>query len=143
MEKKVVLLIDDDKMPMKFYIRALEQKGFEVKQCFEPDCALEFMQKRGTQIAVIILDIMMPPGKIYENEETNQGLRTGVFLLKNIRKEGYCQNTPVIVLTNVKNPETLSEFEVGPLLTVKQKMGCPPFELVKLVEEMTLSREGN
>ena len=132
--EKLILLIDDDRLPMQFYVKALQLKSFKVKQCFEPDSTLDFVGKKASQINAIILDIMLPPGKTYEHEDTNEGLRTGVFLLKDIRK--YCPNTPVVVLTNVKNPETLSEFREKSLVEVVQKKDCPPFELAKIVDEM-------
>ena len=132
--ERLVLLVDDDKLPMKFYVKALQQKGFKVKQCLEPDSTLGFVEKKASQIDAIILDIMMPSGEVYKHEDTNEGLKTGVFLLKDIRR--YCPSTPIVVLTNVKNPNTLNEFKGKPLLRVVQKMEYPPFELVDLVEGM-------
>lgn len=136
--EKLVLLIDDDKLPMQFYIKALEQKGYKVKHCLEPDTALDFVRKKGSQIAAIILDIMLPPGKTYKNVDTNEGLRTGLFLLRDLRM--CCPDVPIAVLTNVKNPETLSEFGGESLVTVVQKMKCPPFELAELTSAM-ISRQ--
>ena len=132
--KELVLLVDDDKLPMLFYVKALEQKGLKVKHCLEPDSTLDFVRKRGEQIEAIVLDIMLSPGKAYKNKNTAEGLRTGLFLLMDIRK--HCPDVPVVVLTNVKNPVTLDEFKGKPLLKVAQKMDCPPFELAELVCEM-------
>jgi DNA-binding NtrC family response regulator len=127
---KIVLLIDDDNLPMKFYIKALEESGFTVKRFLGPDDVLDFMEKNAAEIGVVVLDIMMPPGKRYKDENTKEGLRTGVFLFKDIRR--MYPNIPVIVLTNVKNPETLCEFPKDQLI---QKMNCPPFTLVELVDK--------
>ena len=132
--KNLVLLVDDDKLPMQYYVKALEQNNIEVKHCVEPDSALAFVKEKGSQIKIVVLDIMMSPGKAYKNEDTHEGLRTGVFLLKKIREE--LPNTPIIVLTNVKNQETLDEFQEGSLLKVRQKMDCSAFELVDLVNEL-------
>ena len=130
---KLILFVDDDKLPMQYYVQALEKRGFEVQRYFEPDNALEFIMKENTQIEVIIMDIMMPFGK-YGADATKKGLITGVLLLDDIRK--YCPNTPVIILTNVKNPKTHIKFEEGDLLKIIQKTDCPPFELVDLVNEV-------
>jgi len=133
----LVLLIDDDKLPMQFYVKAMEQKGFEVKQCYEPDSAIAFMEKKASGIDAIILDIMLPPGKRYgKKKDTHEGLITGVFLLEELREEDHYPDTPVIVLTNVKNPDTLNEFRNKPLVKVAQKMDYPPFELAELVEKL-------
>lgn len=133
--KELILLIDDDRLPMKFYVRALEDRGFAVKLCLEPNSALDFALKEGDNIDVIILDIMLPPGK-YGIEETNEGLKTGVFLLDDLRKKEYCPNTPIVVLTNVRDPKTLLLCSRKKELKVVQKMDCPPFELATLVEEI-------
>lgn len=132
--EKLVLLVDDDNLPMQYYVKALKQKGFKVEHCLEPDSALDFVKKRGEEIVAIILDIMLPPGKTYQDKDTNQGLKTGVFLLEDLRK--YCPNIPVVVLTNVRNPNTLDEFKDKPLVKLAQKMDYPPFELSDLVNKM-------
>ena len=53
---ELVLLVDDDKLPMQYYVRALEQKGFKVKHCLEPDSALDFLEKKAGQIDAVILN---------------------------------------------------------------------------------------
>lgn len=133
---KQVLLVDDDRLPMRFYVRALEKSGFNVKHCLEPDSALSFVEdcKTGQQtIDVVILDIMMPPGKTYSSKDTNQGLTTGVLLLKRIKE--LLPNVPVVVLTNVRNPETIDkikQFEVE----VLEKTKSPAFELARHLREI-------
>lgn len=132
--ERLVLLVDDDRLPMRFYIKAIEQKGYVVKHCLEPESALYFARKNASEIKAIVLDIMMPPGRY---EDTNEGLKTGVFLLPDLRK--HCPDIPVVVLTNVRNPSTLAEFKGKPMLQVVQKMDCPPFELAELVEILVSS----
>jgi len=66
------------------------------------------------------------------------GLRTGLSLYYDKLEELYPE-TPVIVLTNVSNQETLGRFTEGSLLRVAQKMEYPPFELVDLVSEIVKS----
>lgn len=130
-----MLLVDDDGIPMKFYVYALEKNCFEVKHCLGPDSALSFAKEKSWQIKIVVLDIMLPPGETYKDEHgVNDGLRTGVYLLKDIRK--YCPNVPVIILTNVRNPHTLAEFEQGDLLKIAFKIDCTPFKLVDLIKEL-------
>ena len=100
---------------------------------------MSFVKKKASQIHAIILDIMLPPGKAYEDKDTNEGLRTGVLLLPDLRR--HCPGVPVVVLTNVKNPDTLREFKEGPLLKLIKKTECPPFELVAVVEKMVGRQE--
>jgi len=137
--RKTVLLIDDDRLPIEYYVRALEQKGFEVKQCFGPDSALEFAAKKLSEICAIVLDIMMPPGRKYESIDTHEGLITGLFLLDSLRR--HCPDMPVVVLTNVRNPKTLDKLKDKPLVEIVQKMDYPPFEFADLVDKRV--RESN
>ena len=126
-----VLLIDDEKLPMGYYVRALEKEGFVVKQFYDPDTAYEFVEHKNPRLEAIILDIMMLPGKRYENNDTDEGLATGTFLYKDLRQ--HYPDLPFIVLTNVSNQQTLLRLQNDPKLTVVQKLDYPPFELARLV----------
>lgn len=136
--KNLILLIDDDRLPIQYYVKALELKGFEVKHCLEPDSALAFARNKAKEIACIIMDIMMSPGKTYENYNTKAGLITGSFLLEGLREKDCCPNTPVVVLTNVKNPKTIEKFKNRYSIEPVQKMEYPPFEFAKLIEKIIL-----
>lgn len=136
MEKKRILMIDDDKLPMQYYIRRLEKNNFEVKHFVKPDDAFEYLDNEQPHIDGVILDIMLPPGEKYKDEQTNQGLRTGFFVLKDLRNYQPYSNIPVVILTNVRNPKTLAEFGKSELLSIAFKPDYPPKKLVHLLEEM-------
>ena len=122
--KPTILLIDDEDRSMQFYKKALKQAGFEVEQRLNPDTALAFLKTPGTDVSLIILDIMMSPGKTFEHDDTREGLNTGRFLFEVIRK-GWPE-IPVIVLTNV------ALVDLGPLVGSTQifkKIDLDPFEL--------------
>lgn len=131
--KRTVLIIDDEKLVMELYVRALEQKGFKVKQCYSPDEAFKFLSK--TEPAIVIVDLMMLPGKKYKNQDTNDGLSTGFLLIHDIIE--LIPQLPIIVLTNVSNRETLSSLpKKTNLKLVVQKLDCPPFDLAEIVEQV-------
>ncbi len=133
-----ILLIDDEKLPMDYYIRAFKMKKFEVKQCFDPDSAIEYARQNKPRPKAIILDIMMSPGKKYTNEDTDNGLKTGILLYKDLRD--YYPQVPIIFLTNVSSPQIPRlASETTETLAVIQKIDYPPFELVERVEEMIAS----
>lgn len=129
-----ILLIDDEKAPMKYYIRALRQKNFDVKQCFKPEDAFQYLENSKSPPLVTILDIMMLPGEKYANEDTDDGLKTGLFVLRDLQK--MYPTMPIIVLTNVNDSDTLNFIEEGPHIKVALKLVYPPFELVKLTIEL-------
>lgn len=131
--RELILLVDDNILPMQFYVKALQDAGFEVKQCLNPDEALEFTKKEKSRIKAIILDIMMPHGKTYNSKETNGGLKTGTLLYDSLKT--LCPSTPIIVLTIVNKPEKLKKFhDIG--IDVEQKVSCPPFKLVEIVRSV-------
>lgn len=132
--KPTILIIDDDVRPMQFYQKALKQAGFEVEQRLNPDTALAFLKTPGTDVSLIILDIMMSPGKTFEHDDTREGLNTGRFLFEVIRK-GWPE-IPLIVLTNV------SLVDLGPLAgstQVFRKIDLDPFELASIAQSLAVS----
>ncbi|MFH1936314.1 MAG: response regulator [Bacteroidota bacterium] len=80
--RRRVLLIDDEKVAMQFYIKALRESGYEVIQVCDPDEAVEYMENSDERTPdIIILDIMLPPGNRFRGRpDVEEGLRTGVLL---------------------------------------------------------------
>jgi len=128
-----IVLIDDEKLVMKYYIRAMEERGYTVKQLYDPDSAFEYLQTKPKLIAAI-LDIMMKSGDIYKGKETDAGLKTGVLLYEDVRK--MFPDLPIIVLTNVTNNGTLDSFPKHDKLKILKKLEYPPFDLVDEVDKM-------
>ena len=136
MERKRILMIDDDRLPMEYYIRSLERNDFDVKYFTRPDDAFRYLDEEKPHLDSIILDIMLPPGEKYKDEQTDQGLRTGILLVKDFHGYADYSNTPVIVLTNVRNPRTLAELPESDLLKIAFKPDYPPKKLVELLGKM-------
>ena len=129
----LVMLIDDDKEPMKYYVMALESEGHEVIQLFGPDETIEHLkEKDNPRPDVIILDIMMPPGRHYEgNAECKEGTRTGILVYPELSK--WCPEVPVLVLTNHRGVQ--EHFRrITPRVPVLQKMDTAAFDLVGKVK---------
>ncbi|MFX0194578.1 MAG: response regulator [Candidatus Hodarchaeota archaeon] len=131
----LVMLIDDDKEPMMYYIMALKQGGFDVQQINDPDEAMEYICNQSNRRPdIIILDIMLPPGKRYEgNPACDNGLRTGILLYSEL-KEHY-SNVPFLVLTNLR--KAAKDFKrIAPDVPVLQKIDTPPFDLVNRIRRI-------
>ncbi len=129
-----VLLIDDESEAMKYYVVALERKGFDVVQLRDADAVLDFIERATNRRPdVIILDVMLPPGRrFHAHPDVEEGLRTGILLYPELRKS--CGDVPIIVLTNVGNPDLLHALPSD--ARVLQKVEVPPFELVDIVTEV-------
>ena len=94
MKKATILLIDDELQSKKdgpngsymwYYTKALREAGFEVVEVVTPDSALQKLSSKNSKFSLVVVDIMMTPGEAYKNENTLNGLRTGIFLAKNIQ----------------------------------------------------------
>jgi CheY-like chemotaxis protein len=102
-EVRKVVLVDDERFALKYWIKALKFNDFEVEVVRTADKARQyFKQPKGTVVAVI-LDIMMPPGR-FGAKKTNEGMHTGIYLMYHIVEvyvaaSGKCP--PIAVLTNL------------------------------------------
>lgn len=139
MKKQInILLIDDNFGPLQYYKKALEHsdsKIYKVYHVEDPDSALKFLMSKGSILDLIILDIMLPPGKSYKKEDTRGGLFTGIFLFRDIKKE--YPKIPIIFLTNVTNPRVLDLLDEDRSLKIFQKIDTPPFKLLEIIDNLT------
>ena len=100
----MILFIDDEERYVNSYVEDLRFSGYDVIWETETDAALKFFEANYKQLDLLILDIMMPPGTSFDHEETQMGLRTGVFFYERIRQKA--PDLPIIILTNVGDPST-------------------------------------
>src|SRR3954452_18641448 len=108
---KRVLLIDDDFSDepgspcryMWYYVQALRDCGYEVTPVTSTDHALEHLTKHSFDL--VLLDVMMPPGKNLVDAGTAGGVRTGVVLADRLAQAH--PHTPVVILTNANDPADL------------------------------------
>ncbi len=140
---QTVLFVDDEVLPAKLYLRALQESGFKVIHLKSVDEALHFAETAQDRVSVdlLVLDLMMPPGEALKDEETLDGVTTGLVLRGALRK--YYPKQPIVFLTNINNPEILQPLEDEPGTRILHKFSYPPFELVdemKKVLEAAVSK---
>jgi CheY-like chemotaxis protein len=104
-----VVCIDDesdtDAMASRF--EDLEAHGIKVTPIVSvPEC-IERLRALRSAFDAIVIDQIMPPRDTYSLDETEGGTKTGLRLLKDIRKE--FPQVPVIVVS-VSEPPTESEM---------------------------------
>ena len=139
MKKKKILFVDDELNPnlngpdgnyMWYYKEALIEEGYAIIEADTTDQALAELEGY-TDISLIILDIMMPAGKVFEKLDTMEGLRTGVILAKMLNKE--YSKIPILVLTNLP-PGTISkQLNYRNIKKIVQKQDCLPYDCVEIV----------
>jgi CheY-like chemotaxis protein len=115
----MILFIDDEPRfvdSCALYLRDIGQ--FDIDLVANVDEAMNRLDT-DNNIQLAILDIMMPPGNKFKDIDTKKGLRTGEFLYKEIRKNH--PNLPIIVFTNVSNPDVKEIFKDDTLCKFMEK----------------------
>lgn len=91
-DKKTILIAEDEEDLREMYSMALANAGFEVLPAVNGAEALDWLDKRHTDIDFILLDIVMP------------GM-DGFEALQKIKKDERFGKIPVLVSTNLDNDE--------------------------------------
>lgn len=136
----MILLVDNEKSRMQVYIEELEIAGYQVELKTDIDSALQYWHENQDKIDLLILDIMMPSGKLSGEPKINGGLRTGIVFYQKVRENN--QNVPIIFLTNVSkisDPELEKEIVNNPKSKFLQKLETLPSQLIEEVNQMLKS----
>jgi CheY-like chemotaxis protein len=131
----MILFVDDDNRYIKSYIEELRYCGYEVIHQNNVDKAIGFVFDKIEDIDLLLLDIMMPPGELFENQDTFYGLRTGLFFLKEVKELSFNHVFPIVIFTNV--PANNLPNETREL--VLQKEEYSPSDLVKIIQNILVS----
>jgi len=91
---KVVLLVEDNDFIRNMYQLKLAKADLTVVEAVDGQMALDKIAEHKPD--VVLLDLMMPNV-------------SGIDVLKNLKKQGIIPSLPVIVLTNVMDPQTIEE----------------------------------
>lgn len=99
MEKKKILIIEDETFVRELYEREFGRAGYEISSATDGQEALAKVVEENWDL--ILLDIMLP--KI-----------SGLDVLKEIKKKDSTKKIPVLLLTNLANEAVIKEgFSLG------------------------------
>jgi DNA-binding response OmpR family regulator len=135
-----ILFIDDEKRRMDSFAMELQLSGNEVIFCDQVDTAWSYFENHSDEIKLIVLDIMMPHGDLFEEDSTDDGLRTGSLLYERIRENK--PDMPVVIFTNVSDEEVADGFRLETNCLYLQKKDYYPNEFVREIEKLMNSKEG-
>ena len=90
MEKKKILIIEDEQDVVRLLAARLTHSGFETVIAADGVQGVQFTHKEKPDL--IILDLMLPAGD-------------GLSVLENLRLSAYSRYIPVVILTGVKDEE--------------------------------------
>ncbi|MBU3925835.1 response regulator [Patescibacteria group bacterium] len=122
MDKKLVLIIEDDKFFQALVSKRLINEGFDVITASDSKEALKVLEEK--KPALILLDLILP-------------LLSGFEILSIIKKDERTKDIPVIVLSNLGQKE---EVEKAMALGAKDfmiKVNFTPEEIVRKVKSVT------
>ena len=94
MKKNTVLIIEDEKALLTVLSDKFKREGFSVLGAHDGGEGLRLALKNQPQI--IILDIVMPS-------------MDGLFMLKKLRESKWGNTVPVLILSNLSDPEQINE----------------------------------
>ncbi len=120
MDKKKILLVEDDKALCQIYRLNLEMSGFELEEAHDGKVGLACALTHHPDL--IILDLMLP------------GIN-GLELLKVLKEKETTRNIPVFVLTNLSEEEMIEAKNLG-AQEAFMKARLPVTELVSKVKEV-------
>ena len=132
-----IAFIDDETVHIEYYINALRSVGYGSKYFKSPDSCLTAIAD-GEQFRLFITDMMMPSIGKYSAINTREFLITGLFFVKDIRKND--RETPIIVFTNLNIEsiivEVRTEVEIEPNVFFVRKIDYPPHLLAEAVSAL-------
>jgi len=119
MEKKTILIVDDDMILRQMYGARLEAEGYNIIFAGNGEEAIKLTKEHKPD--ALILDIMMP--KI-----------NGIDVLKTLRADENTKNIPVVVLTAlIQQIEEVKKI-IGPKDSYLTKSETVPAEVVEKVQ---------
>lgn len=120
-DKKLILLIDDDKFLVDMYSMKFVQQGFGVQACLSVGDALELL-RGGLVPDAVVFDITMPE-------------RDGFSLLKSIAEEHLAKTAVKVALTNQSSDEEKAKAKELGADDYIVKASMIPSEVVNMVEK--------
>lgn len=136
----MILFIDDEpRYVVAFQDELTQDKEYQVMLISDVDKAIAFLSEHREEVELVILDIMMPPGRALRDAETKRGRRTGVPLYAALR--AVASDLPFIILTNVSDPEVEKSFEKESNCQFLHKYEYLPHEVLDIVREMSHSHQ--
>jgi len=133
----MILFVDDERRRVSSYVEELEDSGYTIEFQTKVDDAWNYFEEHVDEIELLILDIMMSPGRAFQDEDTDGGLRTGVHFYERVRDRA--PYLPVMVFTNA-SPEAMTErFRGEENCWYMPKTDYLPYEIAREIRRILAS----
>lgn len=130
----MILIIDEEFKRASAIKEYLEEIGYDVSLIEDVEEADKYVSSNHGSIDAIILDLIMPWGKLFTKDETEVGLITGYAFYKRLR-EYHKYSNPIIIHTALHRPELLNQLKKKVGTTVVHKEGDSPLKIVSNLEK--------
>lgn len=124
-----ILFVDDDFFAIRSYIDELLDAGFHVTPAETVEDALDLA--RSEVFDLVILDVMMPPGKYFNTFETAGGFTTGKALAREIGEA--LPDAKIVAFTLSTDPEIEAWFTKDESVAYFHKRDVLPRDLPRLI----------
>lgn len=124
MDKKFILIVEDDKAYVSVYKAKLESEGYEVAIVERGDFVISELRKRRPDL--VILDLVLPQ-------------KTGFAILKEIRSDSELKDIRVIVASNLSQEGDREKIKKLGVLDYLIKSEISIFELIEKIKKALAS----
>ena len=121
MDKKKILIVEDDNFVAEVYLAKLSEMGYETVLAQNGEEGLAELKKG--KIDLILLDILMP-------------IMNGIEMLEEVKKNEEWKNIPVILLTNIGEKESIQKVREMGVKNYLIKSHFTPAEVIEKVESV-------
>jgi two-component system OmpR family response regulator len=119
MEKKKILIVEDDNFVAEVYFAKLTEMGYEAILAQNGEEGLSRLNS--DKVDLILLDILMP-------------IMDGLEMLEELKKHDEWKNIPVILLTNVGEKESIQKVREFGVKSYLIKSHFTPAEVIEKIE---------
>ena len=128
MDKKKILIVEDDNFVAEVYLAKLSEMGYETALAQNGEEGLAELKKG--KVDLILLDILMP-------------IMNGIEMLEEVKKNEEWKNIPVILLTNIGEKESIQKVREMGVKNYLIKSHFTPAEVIEKVESVFLENKTN
>lgn len=128
MDKKKILIVEDDNFVAEVYLAKLSEMGYETVLAQNGEEGLAELKKG--KVDLILLDILMP-------------IMNGIEMLEEVKKNEEWKNIPVILLTNIGEKESIQKVREMGVKNYLIKSHFTPAEVIEKVESVFSENKEN
>lgn len=130
----MIVIVDEELRRMETCIMEMEFSGFKLKPFRDVDTAWDFLNSSPQDVELMVLDVMMPPGRLLASVDTEKGLRTGVLFYQRVKEA--LPDVPILILTNSPEQYVADTFADERLCWFLRKEDFEPYQLVEKIREV-------